>query len=1067
MRVVARSLSVLAVSAALVLVAVPAYSATLPDAAIDGRVTTSSGAGLSEIRIDAVQSDVVVASTTTDATGSYRFDVADGVYSLRLTPPTAAFNPSLVTAVEAPRNWPLNIVLTPPATGRVFLTGNAALDSGQPLTGGTAIHAGGGVRIANDGFFSFPETSGTIGTWMFSGRADTPTTTLYVSASGGPSVTMLQDIDTQLIVPTTQTLVTVRDGNGAPLAGASVRLSVGATDSFSSTFLLPGGTTPYTADWTAIGTTDSVGTVRLTRPELTAATSGTLTVGAPSALWTSATSTVALPATGGSLTQQLTRPMVTMTGQVSYSTGVSIPGVQVIPFDPTSRVNGGVSADSNGNYSVRQPAGFTGNWMLSSPVQSGLVSPDPLYFILTGGALRTWTADATQNLSLPATTSRVRVVDPAGNPVAQASVIAQVQDGSGSSPAQVRVLAGEPVFSGTWTSRAMTDASGYATLPVLTTENAATVQVRVASSNNPLLIPATFATTSSALPGSTFTLSSQAIVKATGKVSYSDGTPVNAAVVIPMDPSSNVNGGNSADSSGVYAQTKPFGFTGFWTVSTRPQSSLAVRDPLTFSLSGSALRTWSSDFAQDFTLPKTLYRMRVVDTSGNPIAHATIGVVSDINGASTARVAVLQGQPDFTGYWAGYDVTGTDGYAQVPALAMTNSTTTKVTVSTDPGTRFISRTVSLASSNLAETVVVLQSLIPTITSVSSTSVTPGDTITLKGTNLGGLASVTIGGVPQQFVVDSDSQVRVQVASNSPSGPLVIVSPGGTLTPASITVTSRDLTISSSALPTGMVGSAFQAQLTGTGGLAPYKWTQSSGALPTGLFLSSTGAITGMPTRAQTSTIGVTVTDARGTSVSRVLTWTINPKPATVPGPITALTANAGAGRISLAWSAPLDTGGNVITGYRVEQSTNGSTWAVLNANTGTTVLGTSFTVTPQVNLWFRVAAVNAAGVGAFGPTSAAGPVAGYGIAGVPQVVTATRTNSSQVTLRWAAPVTNGGTPVTGYRVRTSPNGVTWTTVADNVKTLAALVQAPSGRKTYLQVATINLAGLSAYVTVVN
>lgn len=81
---------------------------------------------------------------------------------------------------------------------------------------------------------------------------------------------------------------------------------------------------------------------------------------------------------------------------------------------------------------------------------------------------------------------------------------------------------------------------------------------------------------------------------------------------------------------------------------------------------------------------------------------------------------------------------------------------------------------------------------------------------------------------------------------------------------SITINpSGPLTITSTAMPDGAAGAAYQGQLVATGGTAPLKWAVTSGALPSGLTLNpATAAITGIPTAAAgTYSFSVTVTDA--------------------------------------------------------------------------------------------------------------------------------------------------------------------------------------------------------------
>jgi len=79
----------------------------------------------------------------------------------------------------------------------------------------------------------------------------------------------------------------------------------------------------------------------------------------------------------------------------------------------------------------------------------------------------------------------------------------------------------------------------------------------------------------------------------------------------------------------------------------------------------------------------------------------------------------------------------------------------------------------------------------------------------------------------------------------------------------IGIDSPDLTIlpANQTLPGGQVGQAYNASIVVTGGVAPYTFTLT-GDLPEGLALNpTTGAITGTPTKAQTSTFSVTIDDS--------------------------------------------------------------------------------------------------------------------------------------------------------------------------------------------------------------
>jgi hypothetical protein len=94
--------------------------------------------------------------------------------------------------------------------------------------------------------------------------------------------------------------------------------------------------------------------------------------------------------------------------------------------------------------------------------------------------------------------------------------------------------------------------------------------------------------------------------------------------------------------------------------------------------------------------------------------------------------------------------------------------------------------------------------------------------------------------------------------------------------AVLTVTAPTLTISTSSLPNGVVGSAYNTLLHASGGTSPYTWAVRSGQLPAGLALSGTsGNISGMPTTAETSPFTIGVHDATGAAASKAFSIRIS------------------------------------------------------------------------------------------------------------------------------------------------------------------------------------------------
>jgi hypothetical protein len=86
-----------------------------------------------------------------------------------------------------------------------------------------------------------------------------------------------------------------------------------------------------------------------------------------------------------------------------------------------------------------------------------------------------------------------------------------------------------------------------------------------------------------------------------------------------------------------------------------------------------------------------------------------------------------------------------------------------------------------------------------------------------------------------------------------------------------------LSISTSSLPNGTVGTAYSQSLVATGGSQPYSWSLVAGLgpLPTGLSLSTAGAITGTPSVAGTFNFTVGVSDSASTSIQKALSIVVS------------------------------------------------------------------------------------------------------------------------------------------------------------------------------------------------
>lgn len=210
----------------------------------------------------------------------------------------------------------------------------------------------------------------------------------------------------------------------------------------------------------------------------------------------------------------------------------------------------------------------------------------------------------------------------------------------------------------------------------------------------------------------------------------------------------------------------------------------------------------------------------------------------------------------------------------------------------------------------------------------------------------------------------------------------------------------------------------------------------------------TGLTNGTPVHVRVRAVNATGTGA----ASAVRSAT----PVDVPDAPAAPTVTPDDRAVTLGWSAPADTGGTAVTGYRVEISTDGSSWTTAIADTGSTLTGARVSgLANGVAVTFRVSALNAVGAGVPSATVTATPRT---VPTAPRSATAVPGDGT-VTLSWSAPADDGGAPVTGYRVTLSADGgTTWTTAAETASTSTQLTGLANGAPVLVRVAAVNAAG---------
>ncbi len=177
-------------------------------------------------------------------------------------------------------------------------------------------------------------------------------------------------------------------------------------------------------------------------------------------------------------------------------------------------------------------------------------------------------------------------------------------------------------------------------------------------------------------------------------------------------------------------------------------------------------------------------------------------------------------------------------------------------------------------------------------------------------------------------------------------------------------------------------------------------------------------------------------------------------PATVPSSPQSLAASPAISLINLTWSAPSSNGGSVITGYKFYRGTapGGET---LLTTLGNVLSFTDSGLTNGQTYYYKVSAINSMGESARSIEASAMPGAAPS---APLSLTAI-SGSSQATLNWSSPSSNGGVAITAYKVYrgTTSGGETLLTMLGNVLTYTN-TGLTNGQTYYYKVSAVNGVG---------
>jgi len=383
--------------------------------------------------------------------------------------------------------------------------------------------------------------------------------------------------------------------------------------------------------------------------------------------------------------------------------------------------------------------------------------------------------------------------------------------------------------------------------------------------------------------------------------------------------------------------------------------------PLTFKVADSGNPTQS----QSVNLTLTI----LASSSGSPLSITTTSLPSgQIGVAYNAALAATGGTTPYT--WAlatgalpaGLSLNSSSGIisgnptAAANAISLTfkvtdssspvqtQSVTLSLTISTSTPPAFSITTTSLPNGQVGTTY--------NTTLAATGGTTPYTWSLTSGTLPAGLALApatgTISGTPTAAV--SAVSLTFMVTDSSSSAQ----SQSATLT---LTVTATPpptLSITTTSLPNGQVGTAYTTTLTAIGGTTPYTWSLTSGTLPAGLTLApSTGIIGGTPTAtANATSLTFTATDSSTPAQTQSVTLSLTISAAST-ATLSITTSSLPNGQVNTAYSTTLAASGGA-TPYSWALTT-GTLPAGLSLNSSSGVIsGTPTATANATSLTFKV-----------------------------------------------------------------------------------------------------------------